>query len=108
MFRVDPYPLPRGLPIRFREEPDTAELRHYHFEEVGSGRDAQGRERYHTLTESGYVLHVSALERTVEEARQVALRRAENVVIPKMFYRNDIGEKFAHRDRTLLEKWGWL
>jgi phosphoribosylamine--glycine ligase len=101
-------PLPRGLRIHFRTEPDAGELRHYHFEEVGAVRDAQGRESYHTLTDSGYVLHVSALGETVEEARQAALRRAENVVIPKMFYRNDIGEKFARRDRALLEGWGWL
>lgn len=102
------HPLPRGLKIHFREEPDAEELRHYHFEEVSGTHDEKGRESYYTCTESGYVLHVSALGQTVEEARQETLRRAGNIVLPKLFYRNDIGEKFAERDRTLLDGWGWL
>jgi phosphoribosylamine--glycine ligase len=102
------HPLPRGLKIHFREEPNVEELRHYHFEEVSGARDEGGRESYYTCTESGYVLHVSALGRSVEEAREAALGRAGNVVIPKMFYRNDIGEKFVQRDRTLLENWKYI
>lgn len=101
-------PLPPGLQIHFREAPDEVELRHFHPEEVTVRRDGQGRETWRTCTDTGYVLHVSGLGATVEEARANVYRRIGNIVIPKMFYRSDIGVRFLERDRGQLEKWGYL
>lgn len=101
-------PLPPGLPIRFREEPDIEELRHYHFEEVAGERHANGQETYYTCSDTGYIMHACGIGATVEEARTAVYRRVGNIVIPKMFYRTDIGVKFLERDRELLERWGYL
>jgi phosphoribosylamine--glycine ligase len=101
-------PLPQGLQIRFREAPDEEELRHFHPEEVTVQRDGQGREIWSTCSDTGYIMHVSGFGATVEAARDEAYRRIGNIVIPKMFYRSDIGVRFLERDRGLLEKWGYL
>jgi len=101
-------PLPQGLKIHFREVPDEGELRHYHTDGATVQRDDQGRETWRTCSDTGYIMHVSGLGATVEAARDQTYRRINNVVIPKMFYRNDIGVRFLERDRGLLEKWGYL
>ena len=99
-------PLPKGLQIHFRKTPNAEELRHYHSEEVTVELHAQ--EVWRTCSDTGYVMHVSALGATVKEARELAYQRIGNIVIPKMFYRSDIGVRFLERDRELLERWGYL
>lgn len=101
-------PLPRGLKIHFRDEPNEEELRHLHFEEITAERDAEGRETYRTCSDTGYIMHVSGMGATVGEARQEVYRRIDNIYIPKMFYRADVGTQFIERDRMLLERWGYF
>jgi len=45
---------------------------------------------------------------TVEEARQQACRRIENIVIPRMYYRADIGQSVIHATQSKLEQLGYL
>ncbi len=101
-------PLPRGLKIHFHEEMSVEEYRHYHLEEIAVHYDERGHECYHICSDSGFVMHVSALGKTVEQACESAYRRISNIVIPKMFYRTDIGMRFLERDRALLVKWGYF
>jgi phosphoribosylamine--glycine ligase len=54
------------------------------------------------------VLHVTGCGPTVEEARRKAYGLLERIVVPRMYYRDDIGERFLARDRDLLKKWGYL
>ena len=56
---------------------------------------------------SGYALIVTGSGSTVEEARRETYNRVRNVIIPNMFYRTDIGERW-HRDSDLLLTWGYL
>jgi hypothetical protein len=56
---------------------------------------------------SGYALVVTGSGATVEEARRETYNRVRNVIIPNMFYRTDIGERW-HRDGDLLQTWGYL
>jgi phosphoribosylamine--glycine ligase len=101
-------PLSLGLRVQFRTEPDEEDLRHIHWEEVTAQRDEQGRESFYACSYTGYLMHVSGTGTTVEAARKDVYRRAENIVIPKLFYRNDIGVRFLEQDRELLEQWGYL
>ncbi|MHB8988110.1 MAG: phosphoribosylglycinamide synthetase C domain-containing protein [Desulfobulbia bacterium] len=103
-----PRPLPLGLRIRFHDQPDEAELMHFHPEEITMQRDQQGQEAWHTCSDSGYILHVSGMGATVEEAREMAYQRIDNLVIPKMFYRHDIGLRFLKQDKARLTQWGWI
>jgi phosphoribosylamine--glycine ligase len=95
---------PNGLKIRFRESLCPDELAHYHFEEALRHPDGE----WEICHDSGYVLHVTGHGATVEAAREAVNRRAANVVIPRMFYRMDIGRNFLREDRKRLERLGYL
>lgn len=56
---------------------------------------------------SGYALVVTGSGQTVEEARRETYSCVRNVIIPNMFYRTDIGERW-YRDTDLLLAWGYL
>ena len=55
---------------------------------------------------SGYALIVTGSGSTVEDARKETYNRVKNVIIPNMFYRTDIGERW-YRDSDLLQTWGY-
>jgi phosphoribosylamine--glycine ligase len=56
---------------------------------------------------SGYALVATGSGPTVEDARKETYNRVRNVIIPNMFYRTDIGERW-HRDGDLLQTWGYF
>lgn len=55
----------------------------------------------------GYILVVTGSNSTVEGARKHAYRRVENITVPNMYYRTDIGLKWLH-DSDRLQTWGVL
>lgn len=55
----------------------------------------------------GYALVVTGSGPTMEEARKEVYARVKTIIIPNMFYRTDIGERWA-RDSDLLHTWGLL
>ena len=56
---------------------------------------------------SGYALVVTGSGTTVDETRSVAYNRIKNIIIPNMFYRTDIGERWG-KDGDRLLMWGYL
>jgi len=64
-------------------------------------------EDWHLAGDSGYALVVTGSGGTVEEARQQAYRRVKNVILMNMFYRTDIGKKWAE-DSDKLQTWGYI
>jgi phosphoribosylamine--glycine ligase len=58
--------------------------------------------------ESGMPLVVTGKGETMEEAREQACRRIDRVVIPNMYYRDDIGERWIHGDGDRLRAWGYV
>jgi phosphoribosylamine--glycine ligase len=56
---------------------------------------------------SGYALVITGSGTTMEEARSVAYNRVKNIIIPNLFYRTDIGKRWAE-DRDRLTTWGYL
>ena len=56
---------------------------------------------------SGYAMVVSGSGPTMVDARRECYNRLKNVIIPNMFYRTDIGERWS-RDGDLLQTWGYL
>ena len=56
---------------------------------------------------SGVALVVTASGTTVEEAKKLVYNRVQNIIIPNMIYRTDIGAKWGV-DRDRLHTWGYL
>jgi phosphoribosylamine--glycine ligase len=56
---------------------------------------------------SGYVMIVTGSGPTMVDAQREAYGRIKNIILPNMFYRTDIGSRWA-RDGDLLQTWGLL
>ncbi|MEK6793669.1 MAG: phosphoribosylglycinamide synthetase C domain-containing protein [Spirochaetota bacterium] len=57
--------------------------------------------------QSGYVLVCTGSGATMEDASKEAYGRVRNIIIPNMFYRTDIGDRWR-RDGDLLRTWGYI
>lgn len=105
--KAERYISPRGIKIYFSKDMD-ADMKKVHFEDVSLKKET-GKDYYYVSDDRGYILYVTSVKNSVEEARKDVYSILKNkIFIPKMFYRNDIGLKFVERDQALLKKWGYL
>jgi phosphoribosylamine--glycine ligase len=56
---------------------------------------------------SGVILTVVGLGPTMRQAQRQAYARIENIMIPNMYYRKDIGDRW-YEDHDRLHSWGYL
>lgn len=96
-----------GLELFFSEPLTEEELRNVHFEAIEKRIDG-GDERFFVTHSIGYTVFVTGLGPTVAEAQANVYSLAKKVVIPKVFYRTDIGDAFKRSDKEALERWGWI
>ncbi len=112
LLAVPPFPYSKkskdniffGLNI-YLDKLNEEELKHVHFEGIAKRHDS---DQYYISDTRGYVLYVTGMGKTPEEARKNVYDIAEKIVIPKAMYRNDIAQRFIDKDRAKLEKWGYL
>lgn len=97
----------KGVNIFFDKDLSREEFDHIHFEEVSIERK-EGKDNYYIAGNTGYILYITGFGNTVDEARDQVYRLIDKIIIPKMFYRTDIGLRFIQRDQHLLKKWGWI
>ncbi len=57
--------------------------------------------------QSGYALVVTGSGAAMSDAIRNAYQNVSNVMIPNMFYRSDIGQRWS-RDSDMLLSWGYL
>jgi phosphoribosylamine---glycine ligase len=57
---------------------------------------------------SGVVLIVCGVGATMRQAQRQAYNRVRNVMIPNMYYREDIGDRWSEEDSDRLHAWGYL
>ncbi|HEX6155468.1 MAG TPA: phosphoribosylglycinamide synthetase C domain-containing protein [Burkholderiales bacterium] len=74
----------------------------FHIEEV-----RRVGEEWLVTGSAGAVLIVCGTGPTMKQAQRQAYNRAKNVMIPHMYYRDDIGERWAE-DSDRLHAWGYL
>jgi len=96
-----------GMEVCFADDFSEEDFEHVHLEEVSLKKE-DGRDVYYIASHSGFVLHVTGSGKTIEDARSATCDRVKKIIIPKMFYRTDIGVKFLEEEKAKLQKWGWL
>lgn len=115
LLTVPPFPYtkklkelsPKGLNIYFDSDITEKDFEHIHFEGVAL-REKSGEKQYYISDYQGYVLYVTAVERTVRLARKKTHELIKHIYIPKMFYRHDIGVGFIEDTYSKLHEWGYL
>ncbi len=94
-----------GINIYFHDL-NSEEMGSLHFEGV-SMRAGKDEGQYYISTHDGYIAYTTSVADTVEEARKKSLDIINKIVIPKAFYRNDIGKGFEKKNLD-LKKWGYI
>jgi phosphoribosylamine--glycine ligase len=57
---------------------------------------------------SGVVLIACGTGPTMKQAQKQAYNRVRNVMIPNMYYREDVGDRWSEEDSDRLHSWGYL
>ncbi|MDD4901484.1 MAG: phosphoribosylglycinamide synthetase C domain-containing protein [Patescibacteria group bacterium] len=96
----------KDVDILFKNELTAEERQRIHFEEV-SLRPGE-KKQYYIAGSNGFILYVTGLGKTVAAAQRQAYDLVKKIVIPKMMYRTDIGNKFIETDGAILKEWGWI
>ena len=81
----------------------TAAREGYHIEDV-----RQDNGEWLVTGTSGVVLIVCGTGSTMKQAQRQAYNRVRNVMIPNMYYREDIGDRWSEEDSDRLHSWGYL
>ncbi|MCX6717391.1 MAG: hypothetical protein NTU76_01805 [Candidatus Taylorbacteria bacterium] len=97
----------KGAEIKFKGRITKSELSKIHFEEVSS-EEKDGKKTYHIAGNNGYIAYISSSSKTISGARKKVYSIVNKIIIPRVFYRTDIGKSFYKKDKKLLKKWGWL
>lgn len=82
------------------------EIKHIRLD--GLSKKTPNSQKLYLSDDAGYVLYVTNIGKTVEDSRLKTYSIIKKIIIPKMMYRNDIGEKFLKEDYKKLKDWGYL
>jgi phosphoribosylamine--glycine ligase len=97
----------KGVRVFFSSPLFRKERNQVHFEEISRDGGVEGK-NYYISGSNGFILYVTGFGNSIERAREEAYRVVEKIIVPKMFYRTDIGVQFAEKELPLLQKWGWV
>jgi phosphoribosylamine--glycine ligase len=81
----------------------TASREGFHIEDV---RQSNGE--WLVTGTSGVVLIACGIGPTMKQAQRQVYNRVRNVMIPHMYYREDIGDRWSEEDSDRLHSWGYL
>jgi phosphoribosylamine--glycine ligase len=99
---------PKNLTVFFSDKAIKSNFEHIYFEEI-SKEKRNNQDRYYISDDRGYILYVANVNEDFKTAQEEAYKTLrEDIFIPKMFYRNDIGDKFLKEDYQKLKDWGYI
>lgn len=93
---VDMY---RDLPVLFKRKGSSEGI---HIEDIKLEEDV-----WRIAGESGVLMTITGSGTTVEESRRQVYGRVQNIMVTNMFYRTDVGSRWAE-DGDRLRTWGYL
>ena len=92
-----------GLPVMFKEKLTKEDIDNIHFDAV-----MYDKGDLRISNSDGYVLTVTGMGDTVDQAAEKVEKLLQKIVVPKGFWRNDFKNSNYHRSREDLTKWGYL
>jgi len=100
-YKVDPKKIYQaGTEILFKKALSKREQKQVHFEEVSSKNG-----KFMIAGKNGFILYISGSGKSIMEARKRAYSLVRKIIIPKMFYRTDIGLAFLRDVQRRLRSW---
>jgi phosphoribosylamine---glycine ligase len=104
---IPPWPFEDQKAFKKYSEGATILFRKQSLEGIHIGEVKLEEGDWHIAGNSGYALVVTGSGAAMSDAIRSAYQNVKNVMIPNMFYRNDIGQRWA-RDSDMLLSWGFV
>jgi phosphoribosylamine--glycine ligase len=104
---IPPWPFEDEKAFKKYSEGATILFRRQTLEGIHIGEVKFEEGDWHIAGSSGYALVVTGSGATMSDAIEKAYQNVKNIMIPNMFYRIDIGQRWA-RDSDMLLSWGYI
>ncbi|MDG6991542.1 MAG: hypothetical protein JRM99_09045, partial [Nitrososphaerota archaeon] len=104
---IPPWPFEDEKAFKKYSEGATILFRRQALDGVHIGEVKQENGDWHIAGNSGYALVVTGSGATMSDAIDKAYQNVKSVMIPNMFYRRDIGQRWT-RDSDMLISWGYI
>ncbi|MDG6913970.1 MAG: hypothetical protein JRN34_03675 [Nitrososphaerota archaeon] len=104
---IPPWPFEDEKAFKKYSEGATILFRRQALDGIHIGEVKQEGGDWHIAGNSGYALVVTGSGATMSDAIEKVYQNVKNVMIPNMFYRDDIGQRWS-RESDLLISWGYI
>ena len=104
---IPPWPFEDEKAFKKYSEGATILFRRQTFDGIHIGEVKLEEGDWRIAGNSGYALVITGSGATVADAIDKAYQNVKNVMIPNMFYRSDIGQRWTH-DSDRLISWGYV
>jgi phosphoribosylamine-glycine ligase len=104
---IPPWPFEDEKAFRRYSEGATILFKRQALDGIHIGEVKQEDGDWHIAGNSGYALVVTGSGATMSDAIDKAYQNVRNIMIPNMFYRSDIGQRWT-RDSDMLISWGYI
>jgi len=104
---IPPWPFEDEKAFKKYSEGATILFKRQSLEGIHIGEIKLEEGDWHIAGNSGYALVVTGSGATMSDAIDKAYQNVRNVMIPSMFYRSDIGQRWTHDSDKLLS-WGYV
>jgi phosphoribosylamine--glycine ligase len=104
---IPPWPFEDEKAFKKYSEGATILFRRQSLDGIHIGEVKLEEGDWHIAGNSGYALVVTGSGATMADAIDKAYQNVSNVMIPNMFYRIDIGQRWTH-DSDMLLSWGYI
>lgn len=104
---IPPWPFEDEKAFRKYSEGATILFRRQNLDGIHIGEVKLEEGDWHIAGNSGYALVITGSGATMTDAIEEAYKNVKNVMIPNMFYRTDIGQRWTH-DSDMLLSWGYI
>ena len=104
---IPPWPFEDEKAFRRYSEGATILFKRQALDGIHIGEVKQENGDWRIAGNSGYALIVTGSGATMTDAVEKAYLNVRNVMIPNMFYRSDIGQRWTH-DSDMLISWGYI